>query len=132
MYCRTLYLAPICWIYAAAWTMASGIYSNKLAKSFLDGSTLVTDFGTLVVGHSSQLRYVSRRVGCDINGKWATWNGRNVIWLPPEYRTGVSVIRECASSVIKSCSDLRYVCEAMIRKERWENVDTFPHSWCLL
>jgi WD40 repeat protein len=70
------------------------------------GLTLITDFGTLAARHLSQSDQVSEMVSCGVKDKWITWNGRNVIWLPPEYRPSASAVREncvavgCKSGVV--------------------------------
>ena len=73
-----------------------------------DGSTLIIDFGALSVRHTSQFHHASRWVGCGINsgGKWITWNGSNMLWLPPAYRPSESAVKEnrigvgCRSGVV--------------------------------
>jgi hypothetical protein len=56
-----------------------------------DGSNLVTDSGTLGIrqplqsGHIQWIEYGTERT-------WITWNGNNLLWLPPEYRSSTSAV----------------------------------------
>jgi hypothetical protein len=42
----------------------------------------------------------------DNENRWVTWNGTNMLWLPPEYRPAVSAVKEggvaigCSSGVV--------------------------------
>src|SRR5665213_2806449 len=70
------------------------------------GSNLVTDFGVFSVGQpksDTAPKQVRLSIGRE---KWITWNGHNILWLPPEYRARKSVAEEnrigvgCSSGLI--------------------------------
>jgi len=44
----------------------------------------------------SQVDHVPKLVGCGMErqGRWITWNGSNVLWIPPDYRSEVTVVKE--------------------------------------
>ena len=50
------------------------------------GSDIVTDFGVLSIGQPKS-DTAPKQTGLSIGSKkWITWNGDNILWLPPEYR----------------------------------------------
>jgi WD domain, G-beta repeat len=59
-----------------------------------DGSNLVTDSGTLCVKQTLQSGH-AQWIGCGIESTrtWITWDGNNLLWLPPEYRPVKSTVR---------------------------------------
>jgi WD40 repeat protein len=77
------------------------------------GSCLYTDAGKLLLGEPSATTSTSRQTaslqpyfqgyGFSAGNAWITWNGRNLLWLPPEYRptesavAGPTVALGCAS-----------------------------------
>jgi len=87
------------------WDAATGACQSILESSTTSvtfgshGSTLITDLGTLAAGQLSHSDQVSEMVTCGIKDKWITRNGRNVIWLPLEYRPSASAVRENCVSV---------------------------------
>ncbi|RDW59908.1 hypothetical protein BP6252_12995 [Coleophoma cylindrospora] len=61
-----------------------------------DGQNIIAEFGVFTL---SQPRFncnqYSTHIGYHISGgKWVSWNGNNVLWLPPEYRPGKIAIKE--------------------------------------
>ena len=70
------------------------------------GSNLVTDFGVFSVGQPKS-DIAPKQVGLSIGSeKWITWNGHNILWLPPEYRAVKSAAEEnrigvgCSSGMV--------------------------------
>jgi hypothetical protein len=59
-----------------------------------DGSNLVTDSGILGVRETLQCGH-AQWIGCGIESTetWITWDGNNLLWLPPEYRPGKSAVK---------------------------------------
>ncbi|KAF7503289.1 hypothetical protein GJ744_004011 [Endocarpon pusillum] len=60
-----------------------------------DGSNLLTDSGTLSLRPTLQSDH-AHWIGCGIGSEnsWVTWDGRKVLWLPPEYQPVQFAIRE--------------------------------------
>jgi WD40 repeat protein len=61
------------------------------------GSGITTNLGYITLDqapplHSGFLSWLGYSV--DTSGSWITWNGKRVLWLPPEYRPSDSVVRE--------------------------------------
>ncbi|KAM0246869.1 hypothetical protein ACHAQJ_010072 [Trichoderma viride] len=59
-------------------------------------SCLVTDVGAINIQHlvTPKDGYCPAMSGYGISrdGSWITWNGKNILWLPPEYRPSCSVV----------------------------------------
>jgi WD40 repeat protein len=80
-------------------------YTHTIVFSH-DGSKLITDFGVLSV-EQFKSDTVLEKIGLSIGSKkWITWNGKNILWLPPEYRASKSAAKEhrvgvgCSSGLI--------------------------------
>ena len=65
-------------------------------------SYLVTDIGSIILdlssSHSTQEPNWSR-YSIRSDRFWITWNGRNVLWVPPEYRSLTSTVRETSIAI---------------------------------
>lgn len=59
-----------------------------------DAPLMHTDIGTFTLGEAVFTEGTMRQVsyGLNINRSWITWNGQNLIWLPPEYRPKKSIV----------------------------------------
>ncbi|RDW65601.1 hypothetical protein BP5796_10293 [Coleophoma crateriformis] len=69
-------------------------YTSSVAFSH-DGQNIITEFDVVSLNqprfNSSEY---STHVGYHISsGKWVSWNGNNVLWLPPEYRPGKIAVK---------------------------------------
>jgi WD40 repeat protein len=73
-------------------------------------SHLVTDIGSIILDLSlphtiQELNWSGYGIRSDRS--WITWNGRNILWLPPEYRTLTSTVRE--ASIAIGCNSGRVI-----------------------
>ncbi|KAH0566491.1 hypothetical protein GP486_000109 [Trichoglossum hirsutum] len=87
------------------WDMNTGTLRHTIHVSWAlilscsnDGSHIVTDGGSikLTITSSDPVQPVSWSwLGYSLRGdkSWVMWNGRNVLWLPPEYRSACVMIR---------------------------------------
>src|SRR5438552_2657204 len=60
-----------------------------------DGSNLITESGILDMRQALQsdhFQWIGR--GIESKRTWITWNGKNLLWLPPEYRPTEFTVRE--------------------------------------
>ena len=65
-------------------------------------SHLVTDIGSIILDLSSshtiqELNWSGYGIRSDRS--WITWHGRNILWLPPEYRSFMSTVRETSIAI---------------------------------
>jgi hypothetical protein len=88
------------------WDTATGALKQTLSVSgsitYLqfarDGSYLVTNLGSLDIqlGHdsnASKLSVVDLEIRVE-QGQWIKLNGKNILWLPPEFRPRCSAVHE--------------------------------------
>ncbi|PSN62923.1 hypothetical protein BS50DRAFT_637489 [Corynespora cassiicola Philippines] len=84
-------------------TIGVGTYLHSIAFN-ADGSSLHTDMGTIAVNapmalSSSNMTDITiaeqaqfQGVALSSDNVWITYNSRNTVWLPPEYRPSVSAV----------------------------------------
>ncbi|EXL51561.1 hypothetical protein FOCG_09485 [Fusarium oxysporum f. sp. radicis-lycopersici 26381] len=93
-------------------TLDVGTYLNPI-RFDRTGTRLITDDGTFdlnllstALPPSGLLHHPQRQgYGISADGKWITYQGRNLLWLPSEYRPATSAI--AASTVALGCSSGR-------------------------
>ncbi|PQE14247.1 vegetative incompatibility HET-E-1 protein [Rutstroemia sp. NJR-2017a BVV2] len=86
-------------------------YISSLLFDSID-SSLITNIGRIRVRRtklatlsntSQKGNSKSDREGLGISGSWVTWNGENLLWLPPDYRGWTSNISPSYSTVALGC-----------------------------
>jgi WD40 repeat protein len=87
-------------------TLEIGISLAKLSFS-PDDHSLITELGCIALNQSSvSIRTPNWSAYCLHAGKsWITWNGKKVLWLPPEYRPVASGVRK--ETIVIGCSSGR-------------------------
>lgn len=73
-------------------TLEVGRTLSKLSFGLDASDCLVTELGSIILNSSSYFLQWSS-YGIKADGSWITWNGRDVIFLPIEYRPQVSSVR---------------------------------------
>ncbi|KAN0086965.1 hypothetical protein V8E54_000653 [Elaphomyces granulatus] len=58
----------------------------------MDGRYLKTDRGLLSLNSGSHDIYLSQECAIFVNDEWVTQDGRNLLWLPPDYRANCSAL----------------------------------------
>ena len=76
---------------ARSWALEARSFNVSFSPN---GSNLITDSGTLAVSQDLQSGY-AQWIGCGIESKrtWITWDGNNLLWLPPECRPVQSALK---------------------------------------
>jgi dipeptidyl aminopeptidase/acylaminoacyl peptidase len=82
------------------WDPATGVEKDKrylkivaTTLSFSDNGCLITDCGSLSLGHQPHNSSIERQENdIFVHEKWVTRNGQRLIWLPPDYRATCTAI----------------------------------------
>ncbi|KAH8665806.1 hypothetical protein BGZ60DRAFT_529071 [Tricladium varicosporioides] len=102
------------------WDVATGtlqqtITVNNLVSTLsfdITNSILITNIGRVKVDDtrnpplhvfSQETTNKSNREGLGINGAWVTWNDRNLLWLPPDFRAVASDVSLTGSTLAIGC-----------------------------
>jgi hypothetical protein len=86
-------------------TLEIGTFLEALSFS-PDGYNLITELGCIALDQSSLPIRTPNWLGYCVRAdrSWITWNGNNVLWLPPEYRVN-SIVRK--QTVVIGCASGR-------------------------
>ncbi|PVH74834.1 vegetative incompatibility protein HET-E-1 [Cadophora sp. DSE1049] len=102
------------------WVAATGMLRQTLvvhncvsALSFdITNSTLITNIGRiqldisrapLLLTSTQDIDDKGNRKGMGISGHWVTWNSKNLLWLPPDFRAISSDISPSGSTIAVGC-----------------------------